>query len=178
MWKLIDEEMDLKHCDKYCWDPEDDPFEAEAALWSQHYFFFNKERKRVCYLYFRAFSAVSHSPVRTTMYSRTQPIPGNPGVGEGAGKRAQYWLGRSIREEEVDDWDEDDEMAVDDVADDYADEEYNYKEDLDDFREHLEDGYYSYGGDGANDEEDAAGWFKRGRSVRGSSEGLADAMEL
>jgi hypothetical protein len=51
MWKLMDKEMDLKACERYTWDPEDDPFEAESALWSQHYFFFsNKDRKRVCYL--------------------------------------------------------------------------------------------------------------------------------
>ncbi|THX24444.1 Maf1-domain-containing protein [Aureobasidium pullulans] len=46
MWKLIDKEMDLRSCEKYTWDPEDDPFEAESALWSQHYFFFNKDKKR------------------------------------------------------------------------------------------------------------------------------------
>lgn len=178
MWRLVDEEMDLRHCEKYSWDPEDDPFEAESALWSQHYFFFNKEKKRVCYLHFRAFSAISHSPVSSAATTRARPMPrssSNVSVGEGAGKRAQYWLGHSVDDENVDGWheDDDDEMIPDN---DHADEEYT--QDYDDFRDKLEDGYYSYGGDGTND-ADVSSWYGRGRSVpRATSEGLADAMEL
>ncbi|KAH0070884.1 Maf1-domain-containing protein, partial [Aureobasidium melanogenum] len=136
MWKLIDKEMDLKACEKYTWDPEDDPFEAESALWSQHYFFFNKEKKRVCYLNFRAFSVLSHSPANG-MHTRTVPIT-NPGVGEGAGKRAQYWLGHSVDDNDVDNWREDDDLEFEDsMSIDNDSNEGEYRNDLDDVRDKL-----------------------------------------
>jgi hypothetical protein len=175
MWKLIDKEMDLKACEKYTWDPEDDPFEAESALWSQHYFFFNKEKKRVCYLNFRAFSVLSHSPANG-MHTRTVPIT-NPGVGEGAGKRAQYWLGHSVDDNDVDNWREDDDLEFEDsMSIDNDSNEGEYRNDLDDVRDKLEDGYYAWA-DGTIDSNDASGWDPR-RMHRGSSEGPADAMEI
>ncbi|KAJ8611120.1 hypothetical protein MRB53_038115 [Persea americana] len=66
MWQSIDHEMGLKECEMYRYAPEDDPFDGEgSAIWSYHYFFFNKERKRVCYLFIRGVSLHSHSPTRT-----------------------------------------------------------------------------------------------------------------
>ncbi|THX55209.1 Maf1-domain-containing protein [Aureobasidium pullulans] len=175
MWKLIDKEMDLRSCEKYTWDPEDDPFEAESALWSQHYFFFNKDKKRVCYLNFRSFSVLSHSPANG-MHMRTVPIT-NPGVGEGAGKRAQYWLGHSVDDNDVDDWREDDDIEFEDsMSIDNDSNEGEYRNDLDDVRDKLEEGYYAWA-DGTVDSNDASGWDPR-RIHRGSSEGPADAMEI
>lgn len=67
MWRLIDNEMSLRECAAYCYSPEEDPFDGEEnAIWSLHYFLFNKERKRVCYIYLRGLSVISHSPVRVT----------------------------------------------------------------------------------------------------------------
>ena len=95
MWGLIDKEMNLRQCERYSYMPQDDPFDGEeGAIWSLHYFFFNKERKRVCYLYLRGLSVLSHSPVHAPMHiHRTrQARDSGVSVGEGAGKRASYWL--------------------------------------------------------------------------------------
>ncbi|KAI5820192.1 Maf1 regulator-domain-containing protein [Pyronema omphalodes] len=65
MWDIIDEEMDLAACGVYSYQPQDvadDPYGEEGLLWSNVYFFFSKERKRVCYLYLRGISALGHSP--------------------------------------------------------------------------------------------------------------------
>ena len=179
MWKMIDQEMDLRHCEKYSWEPEDDPFEAESALWTQHYFFFNKDRKRVCYLNFRAFSVLSHSPIHNMANGRPATLPrsiSNISVGEGAGKRAQYWLGHSVQDDVVSRWgeeeDEDDDMAMAMIDEDMEDEEYTSA--LDDVRDKLEYGSY----DDGFDDSAISGWNTRSRSHRGSSEGLADAMEM
>lgn len=186
MWGMIDQEMDLRHCEKYSWEPEDDPFEAESALWTQHYFFFNKEKKRVCYLNFRAFSVLSHSPVNGMGFGgRGQPIPmsiNDVTIGEGAGKRAQYWLGHSVGDDGADGWseDEDNNMVIEEEDEDKVDmeDDEEYISTLDDVRDHLEDGYYSYDTD-MND-SGISGWnTTRRKSVpRGSSEGPADAMEI
>lgn len=49
MWSLVNEHMTLADCEVYQWAPEDDPFEGEeGALWSYHFFFYSKTRKRVC----------------------------------------------------------------------------------------------------------------------------------
>lgn len=175
---MIDAEMDLRHCEKYSWEPEDDPFEEDSALWGQHHFFFSKEKKRVCYLYFRAFSVFSHSPVQTAMPIHSQSMPrtgGNISVGDGAGKRAQYWLGHSVKEENMQDWTEDDDDGLVIENENYEGE---YTDDLDDIRDHLEDGYVYMEDDGYLS-DDAAGWDQRGRTVpRGNSEGFADGMEI
>jgi len=179
MWEMIDNEMDLRQCEKYSWEPEDDPFEEETALWTQHYFFFNKEKKRVCYLHFRAFSIFSHSPIQSTMVHRARSVPrsiSNVGVDEGAGKRAQYWLGHGLPEGDVESWteDDDDEMVIDN--ENYEDE---YRPDLDDVRDHLEDGYYSYIEDDDIGSDDTAGWYgSRQGQARANSEGFAEAMEI
>jgi len=56
-WEQIDQEMELKNCKVFSYRPEDDPFGEEGALWGVNYFFFNKTKKRVCYVWLRAFAA-------------------------------------------------------------------------------------------------------------------------
>ena len=98
MWRLIDKEMDLKICDIYCYSPEEDPYDGdEGAIWSYNYFFFNKERKRVCYIYLRGLSIISHSPPDKTPVKVPGSVPTarrewSP-LRESGKKRAGYWLG-------------------------------------------------------------------------------------
>jgi hypothetical protein len=90
MWALIDKEMTLKECSVYCYAPEEDPYDGEeGAIWSLNYFFFNKARKRVAYLYVRGIPVMSHSP-RSRLAKRSAS-----GLSKdiGAKKRARYWLG-------------------------------------------------------------------------------------
>jgi len=176
MWELIDQEMDLRHCEKYTWDPEDDPFEEENALWGQHHFFFNKDKKRVCYLHFRAFSVISHSPLQSSLPQHARSIPQTISIGDSASKRAQYWLGHGVEDKDVDStWaEDDDQMATDDDAD-----SYEYTDDLDDVRDHLEDGCFSYTDSSFLGSDDATGWDSRSNARhRGSSEGVMEPMEL
>lgn len=87
MWTLIDKEMVLKECTVYCWAPPDEPFEGEeGAIWSLNYFFFNKEKKRVAYLYVRGVPVMSHSPRHPRGMAKR-------GAVSSASKRATYWLG-------------------------------------------------------------------------------------
>ena len=98
MWRLIDKEMDLKTCDVYCYAPEEDPYDGdEGAIWSYNYFFFNKVRKRVCYIYFRGLSIISHSPPDKTPIKIPRSMPliqkdWSP-IRASSKKRAKYWLG-------------------------------------------------------------------------------------
>lgn len=116
-WSLIDKEMRLNECTVFAYNPETDPFEEDAsAIWACHYFFFNRALKRVAYLYVRVVPVVSsHSPTL-----RPQRVAQHHGLhqghhrgsvsgagghgggllsehgdlnGEGAEKRASYWLG-------------------------------------------------------------------------------------
>ncbi|KAI9802647.1 MAG: hypothetical protein M1825_002669 [Sarcosagium campestre] len=98
MWALIDNQMSLKECAIYCYAPEEDPYDGdEGAIWSFNYFFFNKARKRVCYLYLRGLSIMSHSPSHRTSLPTSPITPranrSQSGGGGGAAKRAEYWLG-------------------------------------------------------------------------------------
>jgi hypothetical protein len=87
----------LKECSIYSYAPEEDPYDGEdGAIWSLNYFFFNKVRKRVCYIYLRGISILSHSTTDGT----TTPESGKRSVDDeyetpdfGARKRARYWLG-------------------------------------------------------------------------------------
>lgn len=66
MWDTIDKEMDLLSCNIYTYSPDDvsdDPYGEEGLIWSTNLFFFNKHKKRVCYLYLRGLSSLSHSPM-------------------------------------------------------------------------------------------------------------------
>jgi len=102
MWRLIDQQMSLKECHIYRYAPEDvDPFEDddEGSIWSMNYFFFNKARKRVCYLYLRGVSVLSQSAadaLRTPVRAKRLADEESDGWATpdlGAHKRARYWLG-------------------------------------------------------------------------------------
>lgn len=126
-WKAIDKEMDLKDCEIFCYAPDDDPFDTEeSAIWSLNYFFFNKHRKRVCYIYARGLSTTSHSPLLRASHNTGRVRQGNGSVrtnSTGASKRAKYWLGeRAVGMNEA--WDEDgddDDLVLDDAGSDGED---------------------------------------------------------
>lgn len=207
MWTLIDKEMNLRQCERYSYLPQDDPFDGEeGAIWSMHYFFFNKEKKRVCYLYLRGLSVLSHSPVHAPGFvAKTRRRSNNSAsrisVGEGAGKRASYWLGSSVEQDDLDSGeyeDDDDEMVFDDPGDDEVEVPYM---DLDEVRASIQDGYYGLEardwayeddmdmtmtggavgggfpgvGGGAADEKDSEQEPVR---IRGVSEEIGDSMEM
>ena len=171
MWQLIDKEMGLKECEVYCYDPANDPFVGEdTPLWSMHYFFFNKEKKRVCYFYLRCLSIMSHSPVYNHSYinqakpKKSKSRKSHVSVGEGAGKRASYWLGDRRLDDSIETGgydDDDDEMILEEPEDD----EYEVPHmDLDEIRSELADGYYEPDDDVEIDDEAWAdeGWKPRG----------------
>jgi hypothetical protein len=184
MWNLIDNAMGLAQCEKYSYLPQDDPFDGEeGAIWSLHYFFFNKEKKRVCYLYLRALSVISHSPVHAPVYHQAphrlaiSRQASSISVGEGAGKRASYWLGENLAEDDIDSAnydDDDDEMAEPD--DDEIEVPYM---DLDEVRSNIVNGYCDYS---AADPQDLT-WEiwpqdEAVQSVRGMSEEIGESMEI
>jgi hypothetical protein len=102
MWGLIDQQMSLKECHTYRYAPDDfDPFEddEDGTIWSVHYFFFNKTRKRVCYLYLRGISALADDETEGFMTPvKPKRLADDESDGWltpdlGARKRARYWLG-------------------------------------------------------------------------------------
>ena len=110
MWQLIDKEMSLRECTVYCYAPEEDPYDGgEGAIWSFNYFFFNKVKKRVCYIYLRGLSIISHSPVLKTPIKTKRSADGDWSPYEPPStKRARYWLGD--RADLIDDgWNDNDE---------------------------------------------------------------------
>ena len=126
MWRLIDKEMDLKNCDIYCYAPEEDPYDGdEGAIWSYNYFFFNRIRKRVCYIYFRGLSIISHSPPDKTPIQIPRSIPSTQKnrspIWTSSKKRAGYWLGDRAGDVSSDDEsgqiEENDDDEVDDEGD-------------------------------------------------------------
>lgn len=118
MWRLIDNQMSLRDCSIYRYAPEDfDPFEDddEGSLWSINYFFFNKARKRVCYLYLRGVSILSmggddglRTPIKSKRFA-DEESDGWVTPDMGARKRAKYWLGNRSGVQVADN--EDTEMA-------------------------------------------------------------------
>ncbi|KAI9880509.1 MAG: RNA polymerase III-inhibiting protein maf1 [Pleopsidium flavum] len=169
MWRLIDKEMTLKECSIYCYSPEEDPYDGEeGAIWSFNYFFFNKARKRVCYIYLRGLSIMSHSPVQRTPVKTKRSSDGewSRSEGQGASKRARYWLGDKAEdvsgawgeddEDEVIGWG-DDEVDVDGVVDDGDEPRYIV----------------------SADEDNTARARSRSKStVRDISEDIAESMEV
>lgn len=135
--------MTLKECSIFCFDPVEIDEEEDQAIWSLNYFFFNKARKRVAYIYVKGIAVMSHSP-RTGLAKRSAS-----GLSRdmGANKRARYWLGdradavtngRDADEEDSDfndglDGDELDISYGNDFCDEYDDEaddeldDQNYK---------------------------------------------------
>jgi AP-1 complex subunit sigma 1/2 len=176
MWNNIDAEMDLYSCEIYSYRPDENPFDdEETALWSLHYFFFNKAMKRVCYLNARALSpsfAGDDSDDNTVEDGTITPMRPKRRYEErqsadfSARKRARFWLGD--RADDVEEpWDEyvEDESAEEDVDVELLDEivkrgrsmSSNMSEDRDDVEDEKE----------------------RAKSrVRRMSEAVAEAIEL
>ena len=51
LWDSIDAVVDLSKCEIFSYTPDanDDPF-SDGALWSFNYFFFSKQKQKICYL--------------------------------------------------------------------------------------------------------------------------------
>lgn len=170
MWSMINKEMALKDCSIYCYAPEEDPYDGEeGAIWSLNYFFFNKARKRVCYLYLRGFSIVSHSPVHHIDTPRKMTLRGGErSPSAGASKRARYWLGDRVNGADIEGgWDEDDDDG--EVIDDMNDE-VDVDGDVVDDGDELDTGF-----DECEDEDE--GVERPISMVRGVSDDIADSME-
>lgn len=159
MWSMIDKEMFLNNCTVYCWAPSDDPFDGEeASIWSMNYFFFNRELKRVAYIYVRGVPVVTHSPRQLMgMAKRTAS-----GYDSGANKRARYWLG---------------DQAANITNGDTEEEEASWTNDVtEEFDTNFEDEFYDEDyDDEADDESDEQGYKHRVRDV---SEDIAASMEM
>lgn len=193
MWRLIDKEMSLKECSIYCYSPEEDPYDGEeGAIWSFNYFFFNKARKRVCYIYLRGLSIISHSPARKTPIKSKCGVDGDWSLGESSSsKRARYWLGDRALDEISCGWGEDED---EDVVEPWENEGVNSTEMPEDAYEPRyvtvadEPGNPSSRGPSvqvecsfANSPSIGSPSTTRGRSkstVRGISEDIAELMEV
>ncbi|KAI9680610.1 MAG: RNA polymerase III-inhibiting protein maf1 [Caeruleum heppii] len=172
MWTLIDKEMSLRECSIYCYVPEEDPYDGdEGAIWSLNYFFFNKARKRVCYVYLRGLSIMSHSPQRPGLARIQAAGRRSASRSSGAEKRARYWLGDRVDMQEVHsatDDEDDEEETLSSWGDDEVDVEGDI---LDDGDEILRDA--------SIDDEDEDQFNERSRSaIRGISEDIAESMEV
>jgi len=160
MWTLIDKEMTLKDCTVYCWAPPDEPFDGEErSLWSLHYFFFNKERKRVAYMYVRGVS--SPSPRHRVSITKRSAS----GYEASSNKRARYWLGDQAANVTNGEADDIEEYGSLDTWNDDADPDGTFDED---------DLYDDYD-DEADDESDEQSY--KG-PVRGVSEDIAYHMDM
>ena len=111
MWRLIDQQMSLRECTIYSYQPEEDPYDGEeGAIWSFNYFFLSRTRKRVCYIHLRGLSILSHLPAynRTPIKSK-RSAESDWNIEENtSSKRARYWLGDRAAEA-TSEWAEDDE---------------------------------------------------------------------
>ena len=172
MWRVIDNEMSLRECSIYCYSPEEDPYDGEeGAIWSFNYFFFNKTRKRVCYIYLRGLSIISHSPIQRNPVIMKRSADGewSRDVDSGASKRARYWLGDRATEDVTSGWDEDDD---DDVVDTWGNDKQTGSEGLYDGNE---PGYVASAGSSISP------FSNRSRSksaMRGISEEIAESMDV
>jgi len=166
MWAHIDNNMALKDCTVFSYQPVEDPFdEEEGAIWALHYFFFNKARKRVAYLYARGIPVISHSP-RLRPHGLANPKRRAVSIDAGANKRARYWLGDAYADRIVSsDDDMDDGLRWNRRPDGEFDEASNYDDD-DDY------------GNGADDDDDDDDDQARKSPVRGMSEDIAARMSV
>ena len=173
MWRSIDKEMGLNECSVYCYSPEEDPYDGEeGAIWSFNYFFFNKARKRVCYIYLRGLSIISHSPIQRAPFSTKRRADGEWGrIDSGACKRARYWLGDRATGDISSGWGEDD----DELAETALLEEEEIRAEL---SLTAKDDAFTYV---LSADEAASPGSERGRSkstMRGISEDIAESMEI
>ena len=176
MWNNMDSEMDLYNCEIYSYKPEENPFDdEETALWSQHYFFFNKAMKRVCYLYVRALSpsfAGDESDDNTVEDGSITPMRPKRRYAErqsadfSARKRARFWLG-----DRADDLEAEWESPVYDSADD---------DDVDvELLDEIVKRGRSMSSNISEDRDELEEAKERAKShVRRMSEALAEAIEL
>lgn len=164
MWSLIDKEMTLKECTVYCWAPPDEPFDGEeGSIWSLNYFFFNKVRKRVAYIYVRGVPVLGPSPrPRHGMSKR-----GLSSHSTGANKRARYWLGDQAANVTNSQEDEDDDTAWNDGRVDDPDAMFDDNDFCDTYDDEAEED--------DSDELDDQSWKA---PVRGVSEDVAASMDM
>ena len=183
MWTLIDQEMGLKDCSAFSYQPASNAFDEEdGAIWALHYFFFSKAKKRVCYLYVRGTPVMSHSPqmrphhgMSADLALSTSAKRGALGFGEAyANKRAKFWLGDQIAERIniSDDDDDDDGLIWNRDAD--GDMNFEYEEDYDE-DSFIEDDEIS---DDDADDEDETDRQKETSPIHGVSEDIASRMEI
>lgn len=147
IWSVIDKEMSLKDCTVYCWAPAEEPFDEEmGCIWSLNYFFFNKDRKRVAYIYVRGVPVMTQSPSQPS----GMPKRSASAYDSGANKRARFWLGdradnlandpeADLEEGDVAMWSNDEDFSAEDVdvlfegddfCDDYEDEADDESDDM------------------------------------------------
>lgn len=50
LWSAVDEIINLKVCEVFCFVPDANDEDIHSALWQFHYFFFNKDLNRLCYI--------------------------------------------------------------------------------------------------------------------------------
>ncbi|KAI4952591.1 hypothetical protein J4E91_003063 [Alternaria rosae] len=175
-WHLLDSEMDMSSCEYYAWEPSDDPFADDGAIWSHHFFLYNKERKRVAYFYLRGISALSNSPsVAMSLMSKFKASKYESSANAGSRKRAEYWLGDRARKglEAYGDSDELDNMVIDHPGDVVDAEQQRYLPARD---MSMDADYYE-----SDDDSDVESLVDRERAVskiRTMSEGIIERMEL
>lgn len=157
----------MKDCSVYCYSPEEDPYDGdEGTIWSINYFFFNKTRKRVCYIYLRGLSIISHSPIDKAPASTKRGADNDilwP-EGSGARKRAKYWLGDQVEDVTS--------------ASDEEDEEDGY---IAPFAQEYDISELLVGADAYRHLASASPCRGRSRSksvMRGVSEDIAESMEM
>ena len=170
MWSLIDKEMTLKDCSMYRYAPEEDPYDGEeGSLWSFNYFFFNKARKRVCYIYLRGLSIIGNSPPQKTSIKIKRPASGISTLDEETSrKRARYWLGDRAGDAE---WNTEED---DDVSGQWDEENIEESDILDDGDEPR---FVPSDTDTGN-ESPCRGRGRSGSSGRGVSEEVAASIEI
>ncbi|KAI4672872.1 uncharacterized protein J4E78_001375 [Alternaria triticimaculans] len=175
-WHLLDTEMDMSSCEYYAWEPSDDPFADDGAIWSHHFFLYNKERKRVAYFYLRGISALSNSPsVAMSLMSKFKASKYESSANAGSRKRAEYWLGDRARKglEAYGDSDELDNMVIDHPGDVVDAEQQRYLPARD---MSMDADYYE-----SDDDSDVESLVDRERAVskiRTMSEGIIERMDL
>ena len=176
MWSLIDKEMALKDCNMYRYAPEEDPYDGEeGSLWSFNYFFFNKARKRVCYIYLRGLSIIGNSPPQKTPIKIKRPPSGTWSVeAETSKKRARYWLGDRARDAE---WNDEEDDDSNDVGGQWPEENIEEADILDDGDE-TRFVVPSDTDTGTGSESPCKGRGRSGSSVRGVSEEVAASIEV
>ena len=170
MWSLIDKEMTLKDCSMYRYAPEEDPYDGEeGSLWSFNYFFFNKAKKRVCYIYLRGLSIIGNSPPQKTPIKIKRPASGILSLDEETSKkRARYWLGDRARDAE---WNDDEDEDVSGQWDEENVEEADVLDEGDEPRFVPSD-------TDTGSESPCKGRERSGSCVRGVSEEVAASIEV